>query len=222
MTISKLRLSLLALCVWIAAWVGSALGFNLEQIQQSFLSRYGQVVSWEIFNDWMRVMRASRNVSEREKVQRINGFFNHQITFEEDYPLWDKPEYWATPLETMARGRGDCEDYAIAKYFSLLELGVPINKLRLVYVQATIGDPDGDSIKQGHMVLAYYPSPDAEPQILDNLNKKVLAAAQRPDLLPVFSFNSAGLWLGTGKDLRKKSLSRWQDLLTRSRAEGFQ
>lgn len=222
MPVSKIRFSSLALSIWVATWVGLAFGFNLERIQQHFFSRYGHVISGELFNDWMQVIRSSRNMGEHEKVLRVNGFFNNQIAFEEDYPLWDKPDYWATPLETLARGRGDCEDYAIAKYFSLLELGIPINKLRLVYVQAKLADPDGSRISQAHLILAYYPTPNADPLVLDNLNKKLLTASQRPDLHPVFSFNSAGAWQGTSKQSRSNTLSRWQDLLTRSRAEGFQ
>ena len=84
-------------------------------------------------------------------------------------------------------------------YDSLLELGVPINKLRLVYVRATQEVAGGGgTIQQAHMVLAYYPKPNADPLVLDNLNKRILPASQRHDLSPVFSFNSAGLWQGTG------------------------
>lgn len=222
MLLSKSRLASLALCIWVALCFGNARGFELDKLQQSFFNRYGHVISGELFTEWMLLMRTSRNIGEREKLQRVNAFFNNQISFEEDYSLWDKPDYWATPLETLARGRGDCEDYAIAKYFSLLELGMPINKLRLIYVRATISDPDGSRIKQSHIVLAYYPSLNVEPLILDNLNKNILSASQRPDLLPVFSFNSASFQMDPGKSLSMKHLSRWQDLLTRSRVEGFQ
>lgn len=222
MLVSKFRLGSLAVLIWTLSWFSIALGFNLEQIQHSFSSRYGQVISGELFKEWLQLLRTSRNASERERLQRVNTFFNEQIAFENDFPLWDKSDYWATPLETLARGRGDCEDYAIAKYFSLLELGTSINKLRLVYVRATIDNLDGSFTRQAHMVLAYYPTPDSEPLILDNINKKILPASKRPDLLPVFSFNSDGIWLDTGKNLRKISLSRWQELLARTRAEGFQ
>ena len=93
-------------------------------------------------------------------------------------------------------GMGDCEDFAIAKYFSLLAVGVPASQLRLVYVRLQLGAPGGPS--QAHMVLAYYASAQAEPLILDNLITDIRPASRRPDLTPVFSFNSDGLWQGNG------------------------
>ena len=95
--------------------------------------------------------------------------------------------------------------------------------MRLIYVQARIGGVNS-SITQAHMVLAYYPTPEAEPLILDNLVTEVQPASRRPDLLPVFSFNAQGLWQGaTGARgaAGPASLSRWQELLRRVRAEGF-
>jgi hypothetical protein len=75
------------------------------------------------------------------------------------------------------------------------------------------------------MVLAYYAAPDAEPLVMDNLIGDVRPASRRPDLVPVFSFNSAGVFSGiagggavaasTGR------LSRWEDLLRRAKVEGF-
>ena len=112
-------------------------------------------------------------------------------------------DYWASPLQALGKGMGDCEDYSLAKYFSLVSMGMPIAKLRLVYVRAQIG---GQS--QAHMVLAYYPAPGAEPMILDNLVSEVRPASQRPDLEPVFSFNSEGLWQGvSGADRRRPELA---------------
>lgn len=222
MSIASLRRISLLLIIWVVMEIGGAYGLNLEQVKQNFFARYGQIVSAEIFNGWLRLMNAMRSSNELDKVRQVNDFFNSGITFEDDYSLWDKRDYWATPLETMARGRGDCEDYSIAKYFSLLEQGVPVSKLRLVYVRATIEDLGGATIQQAHMVLAYYPKPNGEPLVLDNLNKKILPASQRRDLVPVFSFNSAGYWQGTGNQSSRSSISRWQDLLARARAEGFQ
>lgn len=210
---------LLALLLWIGA--GAALAWNLDRIQQSFTLRYSQF-SIPLFGQWRSMLQAVHNGNERERVFRVNDFFNQHIAFDDDYSLWGQRDYWATPLETIAQGRGDCEDFSIAKYFSLLELGVPSNKLRLVYVRATQEMPGGGSIRQAHMILAYYPRANSDPLVLDNLNKRILPASQRPDLVPVFSFNSSGLWQGTGNQSSGSSLSRWQELLARARAEGFQ
>jgi len=78
---------------------------------------------------------------------------------------------------------------------------------------------------QAHMVLAYYATPAAEPLILDNLISEVRPASRRPDLVPVFSFNSDGLWQGVGAQAAGdpvSRLSRWRDVLAKARAEGFQ
>jgi predicted transglutaminase-like cysteine proteinase len=159
------------------------------------------------------------------KLRRVNEFFNRRIGFADDREVWGQSDYWATPMETLAKGRGDCEDFTIAKYFTLLEAGIPGDKLRLVYVKARIGGPSS-SIVQAHMVLAYYATPDAEPLVLDNLITDIRPASRRPDLTPVFSFNSQGIWQGASGGSAPSAgglgrLSRWQDLLQRARHEGF-
>jgi predicted transglutaminase-like cysteine proteinase len=160
---------------------------------------------------------------ESAKLAAINQFFNRRIVFAPDAEVWGQTDYWASPLEMLTKGRGDCEDYVIGKYFSLLVAGVPLAKLRLVYVRATIGGPGGEVL--AHMVLAYYPSAGAEPLILDNLIGEMRPASRRPDLEPVFSFNGEGLWQGVGAQVAGDPvarLSRWREVLAKARAEGFQ
>ena len=160
---------------------------------------------------------------ESAKLAALNQFFNRRIVFASDAEVWGQTDYWASPLEMLAKGRGDCEDYVIGKYFSLLAAGVPVAKLRLVYVRATIGGPGGEVL--AHMVLAYYASPGAEPLILDNLIGEMRPASRRPDLEPVFSFNGEGLWQGVGAQAAGDPvarLSRWREVLAKARAEGFQ
>jgi predicted transglutaminase-like cysteine proteinase len=158
-------------------------------------------------------------LDEEGQLAAVNGFYNRRIVFAEDSEVWGQADHWASPLEALEKGRGDCEDYAIAKYFSLLSMGMPVVRLRLVYVRAQIG---ADS--QAHMVLAYYAQPNAEPLILDNLIGSVRPASRRPDLVPVFSFNSEGLWQGVGTQSAgdpQARLSRWREVLAKARAEGF-
>jgi predicted transglutaminase-like cysteine proteinase len=165
------------------------------------------------------------NVSNQEddrKLDVINQFFNRRVLFSEDTDVWGQIDYWASPFEMFDRGRGDCEDYAIGKYFTLTTAGVPINKLRLVYVRAQLGGNGGPLI--AHMVLAYYPQPDADPLILDNLVTQIRPASRRLDLQPVFSFNGEGLWRGVGAQPAQdptSRLSRWRDVQEKARAEGF-
>lgn len=155
--------------------------------------------------------------SEREYLQRVNRFINRSIVYTEDQQVWGEADYWATPQETLSRGRGDCEDIAIAKYFGLVRLGVPSAKLRLTFVKAL-------QRQQAHMVLAYYPSPSAEPLILDNLQQQISPAGQRHDLLPVYAFNNHGIFLGSAPQRQSKQspqlLSRWQDVSARALVDG--
>ena len=167
--------------------------------------------------DWFRVLDLAREQPVSVRLERINQFFNIRTIFQSDLEAWGQTDYWATPLETLMHGRGDCEDFAIAKYFSLLSIGVPESRLRLIYVRAQI-----DGVSQAHMVLGYYERPDAEPLILDNINGLIEPASRRADLLPIFSFNGEGLWAGGMKASGDPTerLSRWRDLLARVRDEG--
>lgn len=169
------------------------------------------------------LLAASVGQDDLQRLATLNEFFNRRIVFTADTDAWGQTDYWASPLETLGKGRGDCEDYVIAKYFSLMASGVPAAKLRLVYVRATVGGPGG--AVQAHMVLAYYSAPGAEPLILDNLIGEIRPASRRPDLEPVFSFNSEGLWQGVGAQSAGDPLarlSRWREVLAKARAEGFQ
>jgi predicted transglutaminase-like cysteine proteinase len=156
------------------------------------------------------------------RLDAVNRFYNRRILFAEDAQVWRVDDHWASPLETMQQGMGDCEDYAIAKYFSLLAAGMQAAQLRLVYVRLQVGGAGGSS--QPHMVLAYYADASAEPQILDNLVTEIRPASRRPDLTPVFSFNSEGLWQGNGSQRMGdpvERLSRWREVLRKAREEGF-
>lgn len=159
---------------------------------------------------------------EVSRLSAVNEFFNRRISFREDAEAWGQADYWASPVEMFDKGFGDCEDYAAAKYFTLLATGVSEARLRMVYVRLQIGGPGGT--QQAHMVLAYYPEPNAEPLILDNVVGAVRPASRRPDLAPVFSFNSEGLWQGVGSVTAGDPvarLSNWRSLLTKARNEGF-
>ncbi|MEY4747901.1 MAG: hypothetical protein RIQ60_115 [Pseudomonadota bacterium] len=169
------------------------------------------------------------SVDDPIKLATVNVFFNRRIVFRDDVQTWGVEDYWASPLEMMVKGQGDCEDYAIAKYLSLLAAGMDPKRLRVVYVRARVGAANAPPV--AHMVLAYYPpgadgaqTAAVDPWILDNLVNEIRPAAQRPDLTPVFSFSVEGLWQGTtstsvGDPLAR--LSRWRDLLAKAREEGL-
>jgi predicted transglutaminase-like cysteine proteinase len=154
------------------------------------------------------------------KLSAVNQFYNSHLAFATDMKSWGEVDHWASPLEALNRGQGDCEDYAIAKYFTLVAAGLPASRLRLVYVRATLEDTPA----QAHMVLAYYPPSAGDPLILDNLVEQILPAGLRGDLVPEFSFNSEGLWHGLGQ-VRVGDpvarLPRWREVMAKARAEGF-
>ncbi len=167
----------------------------------------------------LQMLDKAAALDEEARLKLVNDYFNQKIAFKEDTEVWGVIDYWATPLEALDKGAGDCEDYAIAKYFSLVSAGMPVSKLRMVYVRAALR---GQSL--AHMVLAYYAQPGADPLILDNLIPDVKPASQRPDLRPVFSFNTEGLWQGTGNTTQGDPVARlsmWRNLLQKVRAEGF-
>lgn len=205
-------------------WCGVVVAFNFEQLQQQLSARFG-AARLPVLKEWQQTLVAVKNLKEPDKLKRINDYFNKNVTFDDDQSIWEQSDYWATLVETIGQGRGDCEDFAIAKYYSLKEVGVPLAKLRLVYVKAKLEGASGP-ILQAHMVLAYYPAPNADPLVLDNLVPDIRPASQRTDLHPVFSFNSEAIWTGVAENSAKKAgtgqLSRWQDLLQRARNEGFE
>lgn len=200
----------------LAGWPLAAL--ESQRLRTVAEERYG-ARGLESVADWMNLIALAEDQPVDEKLHRINEFFNIRTSFQDDVDVWGQADYWATPLELMGRGRGDCEDYAIAKYISLLALGVPQSSLRLIYVRARIPGVGA----QAHMVLGYYPDPNGQPRILDNLVGSIEWASARSDLSPVFSFNSEGLWAGgvrAASDPTER-LSRWRDVLGRLRQEGF-
>lgn len=214
--LTALLLSLAACCM--------AASLDPEALQQQLLARFGPA-RVTLLKDWQQLLVSARTLGEEAKLKRINDFFNRNIAFDDDINIWQQSDYWATPLETIGKGAGDCEDFAIAKYYSLRLAGVPDSKMRLIYVKARLKTATG-VIQQAHMVLAYYASPGAEPQVLDNLDTTIRTASKRPDLQPVFSFNSQGIFAGvSGKEAASAGgtgrLSRWEDLMQRARAEGF-
>jgi len=196
---------------------------DLDRMERLALSRYGPHAAETVVR-WRSLISEISALDEIDKVARVNSFFNNLVRWRTDMEVWGQNDYWATPLETMARREGDCEDFSIAKYMTLLLAGVEVGKMRITYVKAQIGGPYSNAT-EAHMVLAYYPTPSADPLILDNMIDEVRPASRRPDLTPVFGFNSQGLWVGGAAAPATQDpgarLSRWRDLLQRMAADGL-
>ncbi|MFJ3377819.1 cysteine protease LapG [Pseudomonas sp. NPDC086112] len=192
---------------------------DFAQILQTAEKRYGPLgPARGRIEAWSQLLQSELNQPEREQLNAVNRFFNQQLNFQDDMRIWHQTDYWATPVESLIKAAGDCEDYALAKYFSLRHLGIPSEKLRITYVKALIQN-------QAHMVLTFYSSPTADPLVLDNLIGEIRPASQRNDLLPVYAFNAEGLYLpgahGGKRSSDSKKLSRWQDVLQKMQIEGF-
>ena len=188
--------------------------FNITDSQLNSIERkYGSSAKTRV-EAWDSMIESSKNESLLNKIKNVNEFFN-QITYKTDAAHWKQKDYWATPFEFMGTGAGDCEDYAIAKYFSLIKLGIPDDKLRITYV---IYKKANSRFEQAHMVLTYYHKTGAEPVILDNINRRLELASKRDDLKPVYSFNASGLWQAKNKgDTRvgDNNLKSWKNLIGR-------
>jgi predicted transglutaminase-like cysteine proteinase len=100
--------------------------------------------------------------------------------------IYGMRDHWATAAESLRRGQGDCEDYAIAKMEILRAAGVPARDLNLVIVRDLVR-------RQDHAVLAV--RTDDGFVILDSSTDRVMFAADVRDYRPIMTFNSQGAWI---------------------------
>ena len=205
----RLILILLAAAAVSSAGMDEGFRINRELLKQAEI-KYGKNAATRLL-EWEDIIRTTdRSKSDREKLEKVNQFFNTRIRYASDIEVWGVKDYWATPLEFLCRNAGDCEDFAIAKFFTLKEIGVKEERLNIMYVKA---------LQYGiaHMVLSYYSTPGAEPLILDNLIDGIAPASKRPDLLPVLGFNGSGLWTAKQRSqgklpARSERLKPWRNL----------
>ena len=125
---------------------------QVEQMQNEYGDRAAQRLK-----NWDKVMKNAKAQEEQIKVRNINAYFNN-YQYRKDQYNWKAIEYWASFGEFIGKGTGDCEDYALAKYYSLRKLGVPASKLKLM---------SGKFLGRGHLILTYTKE-GKEPLVLDN------------------------------------------------------
>jgi len=203
------------MCGWSAH--GCLLGVS-ERLAHAMSERFGPVAITRL-HDWQRMERHLPSLLKGDSLvlENINSLVNN-IPYGTDSEIWGVEDYWATPAEFVSVNAGDCDDYVIAKYFTLRAHGVAVSKLRIVYVRALLRGRLGN-----HMVLAYYSTPDAEPLVLDNIKKKLLPVSQRPDLVPVYSFNDESVYREGAAGSRRINtvtmVRRWGELQERMQKE---
>lgn len=161
---------------------------------------------------WVTLIRDDSCVTDMEKLQKVNRFFN-RMRFVEDMIHWGVEDYWATPVEFLGTSGGDCEDFALAKFFTLKAMGINEQQLYITY-EKTLNP------RRVHMVLTYHSSPEAIPLVLDNLTSQIEMANKRRDILLVYGFNCSNFRVvstrGLGQELGKSDrLKRWQDVQRR-------
>lgn len=181
---------------------------NEQEIISALYLNYGERAA-ERGKAWFDILHSTQALDDLQKLIKVNDFFN-MLYFVDDQKLWGEDNYWATPIEFIGANGGDCEEFAIAKYFTLLALGIDDHKMRITMVKAL-------QQNQYHMVLSYYETPGSVPLVLDNLDAKIKPADQRQDLYPVYSFNGKQLWLNKEKGQgvlagKSERLKRWINL----------
>jgi predicted transglutaminase-like cysteine proteinase len=177
---------------------------NEPYVDKPLLDRIGEkykIFAKKRFFYLQKTLDSVKDKSDLEKLEAVNNFFN-DVRYSSDKKVYNKSDYWATPWEFLGKDRGDCEDYAISKYFALKYLGVEPKKLFFTYARST-------KFKAPHMVLTYFETPKSEPLILDNNNRKIFPASKRKDLTPIYNFNG-DLLNKIGKE--KKSHKKWDQL----------
>jgi predicted transglutaminase-like cysteine proteinase len=163
------------------------------------------------------LMNSLKNEQNEYKILNdVNDFFN-KTPYKSDMQIWGVKDYWATRDEFLGKDAGDCEDYVIAKYFTLIQLGIPEEKLFFTYTKSL-------KFKTAHMVLTYFKTPKSIPLVLGNYNKKILPATERKDLKPIANFRGKEIYLakqrGLGKQVPagKNNTKKWNNLILRIRS----
>lgn len=145
-----------------------------------------------ILAQWKNVAARMPAMPPAEKLRTINGFFNNWSSLT-DSANYGQEEYWAAPEEFLAKGGGDCEDYALIKYLALRYFGWPAEDLWIVFLR--------DRINNGnHAVLAA--RADGRVFILDNLSRPAYLLIPEKQyakqVTPLYALNELGLWVFAG------------------------
>ena len=132
---------------------------------------------------WHQAIASARGLDRKATLNQVNRFFN-KWPYKLDGELYGVSEYWASPIEFMRRS-GDCEDYSIAKYFALRQLGFKKEELRVIILF--------DQIRNiGHAVLAVYEPNDI--LVLDSLSNIIFSHRKYKHYKPQYSMNETTRW----------------------------
>ena len=136
--------------------------------------------------DYTKNVNSFKKLPKQKQLVQVNDYLN-QLPHQADIVNHNKIDYWETPKEFLTCGFGDCEDYAIIKYFTLLKLGFSKKKLFITTVFEKFTG-------QHHMVLSYFETKNKPPLVLDNLSYKILDLKVREDLKANIFINATGIY----------------------------
>jgi predicted transglutaminase-like cysteine proteinase len=137
-------------------------------------------------NRWLSYLSAIRTLPKTEQIVLVNRYINWHIKYANDKSAYGAKDYWATPLQSIG-GRGDCEDFASAKYFSLISLGFSDDQMRVVIVRDL-------NIGEIHAVMTI--SIGGQIYVLDNRSERVLRDSDVLSMYrPIYSFNQSQNWM---------------------------
>ena len=139
----------------------------------------------QYLREWRKNLQSWASATETKKLELVNAWVNHAIHYTEDIKAFGQKDFWASPRLSL-RGRGDCEDYALAKYVSLKALGFSEDRLRIVVVNDTRKNI-------GHAILSVRTAEGV--YILDNQNVRPVLQQQISYYAPVYSINANGRWI---------------------------
>lgn len=135
---------------------------------------------------WTRVLHRVGAQDRGARIQAVNSWVNAQLDFREDRQTWGTEDRWSTLSESLARGRGDCEDYAIAKLQMLRAAGIASDDLYLTIVKDLVHRAD-------HAVLVV--RLDGKFLVLDNATDRILESQDVRDYRPIFTYSARGTWI---------------------------
>ncbi|MCK5688836.1 transglutaminase-like cysteine peptidase [Myxococcota bacterium] len=191
----------------------SAPAHGQQLLVEEVKGEYGDSASRRV-NGWFSTIEKIRDEPLNKKILHVDDHVNMMLRYVSDQNAYGKSDYWATPWESTINGKGDCEDFAVAKYAMLREAGVPADRLKLTYVRATTRT--GKVI--AHLVLTARLENDTLV-ILDNMTVRLTLPSERTDLRPVFEFNENGInlldstWQSKEKRLPIGDYKKWGNVL---------
>lgn len=133
---------------------------------------------------WRRLIDDLQGLPKSEQLAKLTRSLNRMVPYTEDPAAFGKKDYWATPVEFFRNG-GDCEDYAIIKFLSLLELGFSNDQLRIAIVK-------DKRRRLMHAVTTV--ALDDKVFILDNLNDHPVQHQYVLKYVPIYSANLDAQW----------------------------